>query len=147
MHGEKPPTGDSPRSIGDEPNERWRHNFRLDRTGANAGIVHQDIDAAKPIARGLGDLLGRGVAGQIGLDGEQVVRLSCSRALAASASKGSRSRSTPATRMPAANSPRVIALPIPPAAPVTIATLRVSAIAGSSLLTLAYLTSDFKEGR
>jgi hypothetical protein len=118
-----------------------------DRTGADAGIVDENIDAAEPIARGFGDLLGRGVAGQIGLDGEQIVRLICSRGLAASASKGSRSRSTPATRMPAANSPRVTALPIPPAAPVTIATLRVSAIAGSSLLTRAYLISDFKEGR
>ena len=43
-------------------------------------------------------------------------------ALAASASSGGRSRSTPATRMPAASSARVISLPMPPAAPVTMAT-------------------------
>src|SRR3984893_567245 len=71
----------------------------------------------------------------------------CSRALPASASKGSRSRSTPATWIPAASSARVIALPMPPAAPVTIATLLVSAIAGSSLVARTYLTSDLKEGR
>jgi hypothetical protein len=41
-----------------------------DRTGADAGVVDEDVDAAEPIARGFGDLLGRGVAGQIGLDGE-----------------------------------------------------------------------------
>jgi hypothetical protein len=67
-----------------------------------------------------------GVVGQIGLDGEQVLRLALSWVLAASASKGSRSRSTPATLMPAANKPRVIALPMPPAAPVTIATRWIS---------------------
>src|SRR6266446_2454216 len=53
----------------------------------------------------------------------------CSRPIAARASIGSRSRSTPATRIPAANRPRVIALPMPPAAPVTIATLWLSVIA------------------
>jgi hypothetical protein len=30
-----------------------------------AGIVDQDVDATKPIAGGLGDLLGRGIGGQI----------------------------------------------------------------------------------
>jgi hypothetical protein len=40
------------------------------------GIVDEDVDAAEPTARGFGDLLGRGIVGQIGLDDEQVVRLS-----------------------------------------------------------------------
>jgi hypothetical protein len=59
------------------------------------------------------------------LDGEQFVRFALLTRTRGERSQrlGSRSRSTPATRMPAANTPRVIALPIPPAAPVTIATL------------------------
>jgi hypothetical protein len=42
-----------------------------DCSRADAGIVDQDVDAAEPIAGGFGDLLGRGVLGKIGLDGEQ----------------------------------------------------------------------------
>ena len=33
--------------------------------------VREEIDAAKPGARGFGNLIGRGVGGQIRLDGEQ----------------------------------------------------------------------------
>src|SRR5271165_5942814 len=60
--------------------------------------------------------------------------LPCSRAATASASNGSRSRSMPATRISAASKPRTIALPMPPAAPVTIATLWISLINAYSSL-------------
>jgi hypothetical protein len=95
----------------------------MDCTWADAGIVDQDVDAAKPIAGGLRDRLGRGVAGQIRLDGEQLARFPMLTRTCRKGLKGSRSRSIPATRMPAANKPRTIALPMPPAAPATIATL------------------------
>jgi hypothetical protein len=62
--------------------------IRSDCARTDAGIVDQDVDAAKPVAGGPGDLLGRGIAGQIRLDGEKVGPLSLSRALAARASGG-----------------------------------------------------------
>ena len=34
MHSKKPPTGDVPGSIGDEPEERRRHHLWLDQFGA-----------------------------------------------------------------------------------------------------------------
>jgi hypothetical protein len=49
---------------------------RPDCSRADAGIVDQDVDAAEPVACGSGDLLGRGIAGQIRLDGEKIVPLS-----------------------------------------------------------------------
>ncbi len=47
-----------------------------DCSRADAGIVDEDVDAAQPIAGGFGDLLGRGVASQIRLDGEEFGPLS-----------------------------------------------------------------------
>jgi transposase len=41
-----------------------------------SGVVDEDVDAAVPGSRGLGDLIDRGVVGQIRLDGEQFGRLS-----------------------------------------------------------------------
>ena len=49
--------------------------IRSDCAWADPGVVHEDIDAAEPGARGFGDLIGRGVIGQIRLDGEQIGRL------------------------------------------------------------------------
>ena len=49
--------------------------IRSNCTGANPGVVDEDVDAAEPIAGRFGDLLGGGVAGQIGWYGEQVVRV------------------------------------------------------------------------
>jgi hypothetical protein len=95
-------------------------------TRADPVFLDEEVDAAERVRVSFCHLVGRGVAGQVGLNGEQVVRLVL---LTASASGGSRSLSTPATRMPAVNRARVIALPIPPAAPVTIATRRVSVMA------------------
>ena len=90
---------------------------------ADAGIVDENIDPAKPGPRRLGDLLGRGVAGQVGLDWEQIGRL----ALLTRARREGLERLTisidagdpDACRQQS----RVIALPMPPAAPVRIATL------------------------
>ena len=81
--------------------------IRSDGARADPGVVDEDVDAAEPGSRGLGDLIDRGVAGQIRLDGEEIVPFPCSPALAASASKGSRSRSTPATWIPAASRLRI----------------------------------------
>jgi hypothetical protein len=119
---------------------------RPDCSRADAGIVDQDVDAAEPIAGGSGDLLGRGIAGEIGLNGEKVIPFPCSRAFAGRVSSGPQSRSTPATRMPAVSRPPTMALPMPPAAQVTIATLWVSAIVGSSLVARVYPTSDLRGG-
>jgi hypothetical protein len=44
-------------------------------TGAHLRIVDEDVDAAEPGMRGFGNLIDRGVIGQIGLDGEQFGRL------------------------------------------------------------------------
>ncbi len=76
-----------------------------------------------------GDLIGRGVARQISLSREQVGRLSL---LTCACHKGLERPTVaidPATRMPAASKPRVIARPTPSAAPVAIATLCVSLMA------------------
>jgi hypothetical protein len=116
--------------------------IRSDCARADPGVVDEDVDAAEPGSRGFGDLIDRGVVGRIRLDGEQFGL--CSGALAASASKGSRSRSTPATLMPAANRPRVIVLPMPPAAPVTIATLWISLMVYFLRFTYLYPTSDLE---
>jgi len=55
--------------------ERALPAIRSNCTGANPGVVDEDVDAAEPVAGGLTDLPGRGVAGQIGLNGEQVAGL------------------------------------------------------------------------
>ena len=88
--------------------------------------VDEDIDAAKPGARGLGDLIDRGVAGQIRLDGEEIVPLSlltcaggeCLQRLTVAVDAGDPDTCCEqAVRHGPAE---------PPAAPVTIATLWVS---------------------
>ncbi len=43
---------------------------------ADPGVVDEDVDGAEPIAGGFSDLLDRGIAGKIGLDGEQFGPLS-----------------------------------------------------------------------
>jgi hypothetical protein len=103
--------------------------IRSDCAWADPGVVDEDIDAAEPGSRGADDLIGRGVTGQVGLDGEEIVPLSLLTGAAANASKGSRSRSTPATRIPAASRPCVMALPMPPAAAVPIATRSITFMA------------------
>jgi hypothetical protein len=44
--------------------------------GADPGIVDEDVNAAKLAAGGFSDLIGRGIVGQIHLNGEQLVGLS-----------------------------------------------------------------------
>ncbi len=56
--------------------ERALPAVRPDRTGADPGIVDQDIDPAKPGACRSGDLVGGRIRCQIGLDGEELVCLS-----------------------------------------------------------------------
>jgi hypothetical protein len=56
--------------------ERPLPAIRSDCTGADTGVVDENIDATEPIAGGLGDLLRRGVVGQIGLEREQFGPLS-----------------------------------------------------------------------
>jgi hypothetical protein len=46
--------------------------IRTDCTGADPGIVDQDIDAAEPGTGRSGNLVGGRVRGQIGLDGDQL---------------------------------------------------------------------------
>ena len=55
--------------------ERAPPAVRTDCAWADAGIVDEDVDAPEPTAGGFGDLPGCGIVGQIGLDGEQLVRL------------------------------------------------------------------------
>jgi len=49
---------------------------RPDSPWTDPGVVDEDVYAAEPGARGFGDLIGRGVVRQIGLNGEQFGRLS-----------------------------------------------------------------------
>ena len=45
---------------------------RSDGARADPSVVDEDVYAGEPGARGFGDLIGRGVVGQIGLDGKQL---------------------------------------------------------------------------
>jgi hypothetical protein len=54
--------------------ERVLPAIRSDSPGADPGVVHQDVDAAEPGARGFGDLIDCGIVGEIRLDGEQLGR-------------------------------------------------------------------------
>src|SRR5215472_898686 len=117
-----------------------------DCTGAYSRVVDEDVDAAKLAVRC--SLIA--AAAESSVSSVWTVRRSadfpCSREVAARVSRGSRSRSTATTRVPAASRPRTIAFPIPPAAPVTIATLGVLVIARSSHAARAYPNPDSKKG-
>jgi len=127
--------------------ERPLPAIRSNCSRADAGVVDQDVDAAKSGVRGLGDFTDRGVVGQIRLDGEEVGRLVLLTRVRREPLQRLTARSTPATRMPAANRPRTMAVPIPPAAPVTIATLWVSVIAGSFPCCPGLSYFGFEDGR
>jgi hypothetical protein len=113
-----------------------------DCSRADASVVGEDVDTAEPGARGLDDLIDRGIIGQIRLNREHGVYL----ALLARARRKRLKRLSIAINTsdpdPCRQRPCTMALPMPPAAPVTIATLSISAIACSSLVTRADPISD-----
>ena len=51
--------------------ERTLPTIWTDCSPADAGIVDEAVDPVKPDARGSGDLIRRGVVGQVRLDGDQ----------------------------------------------------------------------------
>jgi hypothetical protein len=106
----------------------------------DAGVVVENVEPAEGLPYLLDELFDLGLAGDVGANG---LRISSATALAPSMLM-----SEITTAAPAVDSRRAVAAPIPPAAPVTTATLSANEITRDpSLDLLYYLNRDDNSGR